>query len=176
MPPFLSELEQHRSGLAAQLSQFERSAHRIGYRNRRRCGKPICHCAQADDHGHGPILRLTYKVQGKTISESLPPAAVSKAEREIVKFRKGNFRLIIVYTEFSSGVRRMQLLVGQDTSPDHGRSSAKPCDSLRADGRHRRPGGPGTLSWRHSNRLSVPRTPTSMGLGTSALSQRHQTP
>ena len=55
----------------------------------RRCGKPTCHCAQPEDPGHGPNLRLTYKVQGKTISEALPtPVAVRKAEREIAEFRK----------------------------------------------------------------------------------------
>ncbi len=55
----------------------------------RRCGKPTCHCAQPGDPGHGPTLRLTYKAEGKTISEALPsPAAVRKAEREIAEFRK----------------------------------------------------------------------------------------
>ena len=55
----------------------------------RRCGKPTCHCAQPDDPGHGPNLRLTYKVQGKTISASLPtPVAVRKTEREVAEFRK----------------------------------------------------------------------------------------
>jgi hypothetical protein len=49
----------------------------------------MCHCAQPDDPGHGPTLRLTYKVQGKTISEALPtPATVRKAEHEIAEFRK----------------------------------------------------------------------------------------
>ena len=39
--------------------------------------------------GHGPHLRLTYKVTGKTVTESLPnPAAIGKAEREIAEFRK----------------------------------------------------------------------------------------
>jgi len=39
--------------------------------------------------GHGPTLRLTYKVQGKTISEALPTSAsVRKAERELAEFRK----------------------------------------------------------------------------------------
>jgi hypothetical protein len=38
--------------------------------------------------GHGPNLRLTYKVDGKTFSESLPtPAATRKAEREVAEFR-----------------------------------------------------------------------------------------
>jgi hypothetical protein len=55
----------------------------------RRCGKPTCHCTRPGDPGHGPTLRLTYKTEGKTISESLPtPAAIRKAEREIAEFRR----------------------------------------------------------------------------------------
>jgi hypothetical protein len=53
-----------------------------------RCGKPTCHCHRPNDPGHGPNPRLTYKVDGKTVTESLPnPAAVRKAEREIAEFR-----------------------------------------------------------------------------------------
>lgn len=85
----LSALEQQRSLLAAKLSQLTdlRPGSVTGIV--RRCGKPTCHCAQPDDPGHGPTLRLTYKRRGKTISEALPtPAAVRKAEREIAEFRK----------------------------------------------------------------------------------------
>ena len=54
-----------------------------------RCGKPNCHCHQPNQPGHGPNPRLTYKVQGKTVTESLPNlAAMRKAEREIDEFRK----------------------------------------------------------------------------------------
>ena len=55
----------------------------------RRCGKPNCHCAQPHGSGHGPDFRLTYKLNGKTRTESLPtPAARHKAEREVAEFRK----------------------------------------------------------------------------------------
>ena len=55
----------------------------------RPCGKPGCRCSEPGDPGHGPNLRLTYKVEGKTHSESLPtPAAVRKARREIAAFRR----------------------------------------------------------------------------------------
>jgi len=55
----------------------------------RRCGKPGCRCSQPSDPGHGPNLRMTYKLNGKTYSESLPDrAAVRRAEREIAEFRK----------------------------------------------------------------------------------------
>jgi len=54
-----------------------------------RCGKPECHCHQPGQPGHGPNFRLTYKVEGKTISQALPtPAAIRKAEREVEEFRK----------------------------------------------------------------------------------------
>ena len=55
----------------------------------RRCGKPNCHCARPQDDGHGPDFRLTYKVKGKTRTESLPtPATRHKAQREVAEFRK----------------------------------------------------------------------------------------
>jgi hypothetical protein len=55
----------------------------------RRCGKPGCRCSHPDDPGHGPNLRLTYKANGKTYSESIPnPAARRKAQREINEFRR----------------------------------------------------------------------------------------
>ena len=89
MPQSLPDLEQRRALLAAQLSRLGdlRPGSVTGIV--RRCGKPTCHCAQPDDPGHGPTLRLTYKTQGKTISEALPtPVSVRKAEREIAEFRK----------------------------------------------------------------------------------------
>lgn len=54
-----------------------------------RCGKPNCHCHQPNQPGHGPNPRLTYKAQGKTVTESLPDwASMRKTEREIGEFRK----------------------------------------------------------------------------------------
>ncbi len=54
-----------------------------------RCSKPNCHCAQPGDPGHGPHFRLTRKVQGKTVAETLAsPAALRKAQREVAEFRK----------------------------------------------------------------------------------------
>src|SRR5579863_9075001 len=87
--PSLAQLEQEKRDLLRTFSELGdlRPGSITGIV--RRCGKPTCHCAQPDDPGHGPNLRLTYKVQGKTISEALPtPVAVRKAEREIAEFRK----------------------------------------------------------------------------------------
>lgn len=89
MQPALSQLEQQRRDLFAALSALGDFRPGSVTAIVRRCGKLNCHCAQPDDPGHGPNLRLTYKSEGKTISESLPtPLAVQKAEREIAEFRR----------------------------------------------------------------------------------------
>src|SRR5271169_150298 len=55
----------------------------------RRCGKPTCHCAKANDPGHDPQFRLTRRVAGKTVTERLPnPAALRKAQKEVAEFRR----------------------------------------------------------------------------------------
>ena len=54
-----------------------------------RCGTPNCHCHKPDDPGHVPHVRLTYKSDGKTVTESFPsPAAQRKVERELEGFRR----------------------------------------------------------------------------------------
>src|SRR5260221_424261 len=55
----------------------------------RRCGKPTCHCAKPNDPGHDPQIRLTRKVEGKTIAESFPSASAwRKAQSEIDEYRR----------------------------------------------------------------------------------------
>ena len=89
MPQSVDDLEKEREQLINKLSCLQDLRPGCITGIIRRCGKPTCHCAQPGDPGHGPTLRLTYKTEGKTISEYLPtPAAVSKAEREIGEFRR----------------------------------------------------------------------------------------
>ena len=53
------------------------------------CGTPTCHCHRPNDPGHGPTLRLTYKRDGKTVTESFPtPAALRKAQREVAEYHR----------------------------------------------------------------------------------------
>ena len=88
MPVSLASLETRRSELLHSIGGLQdmRPGSIVGAVWR--CGKPNCHCARADDPGHGPNLRLTYKSGGKTVTEALPtPWAVRKAEREIAEFR-----------------------------------------------------------------------------------------
>ena len=89
MPESLADLELKRAMLVKELSEM--GDFRPGSITAlvRPCGKPGCRCSRPGDPGHGPNLRLTYKVAGKTQSESLPdPAAIRKARQEIARFRK----------------------------------------------------------------------------------------
>ncbi len=89
MPEPLPRLETRRGELLTALAGLDdmRPGSIVGAV--RRCGKPTCHCAQPNDPGHGPSLRITHKRRGKTVTEALPTsAAVRKAEREIAEFRR----------------------------------------------------------------------------------------
>src|SRR6516225_6311614 len=89
MPQSLPELTQHREAIAQQIAQLGDLRPGCVTATSGRCGKPSCRCHQPGQPGHGPNFRLTYKVDGKTISESLPTlAAIHKAEREVEEFRK----------------------------------------------------------------------------------------
>ena len=89
MPQSLHALETRRSELLGALSNLQDMRRGSVVGATFRCQKPSCHCSQPGDAGHGPIMRLTYKVHGKTVTEALPtPAAVRKAEQEIAEFRR----------------------------------------------------------------------------------------
>jgi hypothetical protein len=89
MPESLTDLEQQRIAVLRQISELEdfRAGSITGTGGR--CGNPGCHCHRPNDPGHRPHPRLTYKVNGKTVTESFAtPAEQRKAEREIETFRR----------------------------------------------------------------------------------------
>jgi len=89
LPLSLTDFEQRRQEIAKQIAQLGDLRAGSVTSTSGRCGKPECRCHQPGQPAHGPNLRLTYKVAGKTVSESLPsPAAIHKVEREVAEFRK----------------------------------------------------------------------------------------
>jgi len=89
MSDSLSALEAQRRNLIAQFGTLGDLRRGSITGTGGRCGTPGCHCHRQDDPGHDPHPRLTYKAQGKTVTESLgSPAAERKAEREIAEFRR----------------------------------------------------------------------------------------
>ena len=89
MSDSLQQLEKRRSEILAEIAELGDFRRGSISTTGGRCGTPGCHCHKPDDPGHGPNLRLTYKVGGKTVTESLPSlAAQRKAEQEIAGFRR----------------------------------------------------------------------------------------
>jgi len=89
MSQSLPALEKDRSAVVRQITELGdfRPGSILGVVGR--CGKSNCHCAQPGDPGHGPNFRLTAKVDGKTVAETLSsPAALRKAQREVEEFRR----------------------------------------------------------------------------------------
>jgi len=89
MPESLADLEQQRAAVLRQISELEdfRAGSITGTGGR--CGNPGCHCHRPDDPGHRPHPRLTYKENGKTVTENFAtPAEQRKAEQEIEGFRR----------------------------------------------------------------------------------------
>ena len=89
MSETLSELLQQRDQRLAEIQQLGDFRPGSITPTRGTCGTPGCHCHRRGDAGHGPNLRLTYKVNGKTVTETFStPEAQRKAEREVSAFRQ----------------------------------------------------------------------------------------
>ena len=89
MPDSLPELEAQRSKILRQFSQLGDLRPGSICAVARRCGKPTCHCAKPKDAGHESQMRLTRRVNGKTVAESFPtPAAWRKAQTEIEEYHR----------------------------------------------------------------------------------------
>ncbi len=83
-----------------------------------RCGKPNCRCHKPGNSVHGPNPRLTYKHQGKTVTESLPtPAAQKKAKREIAEFRHLE-ELMRAFIEVNAKICRARSTEGEPASQE----------------------------------------------------------
>ena len=57
-------------------------------RRLQQCGKPGCRCKAEGATGHGPYWSLTFKVQGKTVTRSIPAAAVERTREQIAEHKR----------------------------------------------------------------------------------------
>ncbi|HEY6371096.1 MAG TPA: DUF6788 family protein [Candidatus Sulfotelmatobacter sp.] len=112
MPQSIEDLEQQRSAVVRQLNDLGDFRPGSITATSGRCGKPNCRCHQPNQLPHGPTDRLTYKVEGKTVSESLSsPAALAKAEREVAEFRKYQ-QLSQQFVEINTQICRLRPVEG----------------------------------------------------------------
>jgi hypothetical protein len=126
MPQSLGVLEHQRAELIRQIAQLGdfRSGSITSITGR--CGKPNCHCHQPHHPGHGPNFRLTYKAQGKTITETFPsPAARHQAERQIAEFRKFQ-QLSRAFVEVNEQICRQRPLPQEAEGTEQEKKRRKP--------------------------------------------------
>jgi hypothetical protein len=118
MPEALQDLESRRTALVQQFARLGDLRSGSVSDTSGRCGKSNCRCHRPGQPGHGPNSRLTYKVQGKTVTESLPnPAAQKKAEREIAEFRRFE-QLVREFLEINAKICRARSVQEQPTSQE----------------------------------------------------------
>jgi hypothetical protein len=89
MPDSLIELENSRTAVQSQIARLGDMRFGSITATGGRCGNPNCHCHRAGDPGHGPYLRLTRKVNGRSVTETFPsPASLAKAQREVAECQR----------------------------------------------------------------------------------------
>jgi Family of unknown function (DUF6788) len=88
MAESIQSLERRRNDIAQQIAGLGDFRPGSVTAIRKKCGKANCCCLEEHHPGHGPHWRLTYKIEGRTYTESLTGAAIQKAEGEVAEFRK----------------------------------------------------------------------------------------
>jgi len=132
MPLSLQDLEQQRSAIVGQFADLGDLRPGSITATSGRCGKPNCRCHRPNQRGHGPTDRLTYKVEGKSVSEALPsPAARSKADREVAAFRKYQ-QLSQQFVEINTRICRLRPIEKAASSPEEKKRSRPSSRKSRA--------------------------------------------
>jgi hypothetical protein len=86
--PSLSELQEQRTSLLAQIAALQPFRPGSLTARYRRCGKPSCHCAREGDPGHGPSWSLTRTVHGKTVTKIIPADEVNTTQQQIERYHE----------------------------------------------------------------------------------------
>jgi hypothetical protein len=122
----LPDFEAERAGLLKELCELDDFRPGSITLMNRRCGKPTCHCSKADDPGHGPTKRLTYKMKGKSYCEALSsPDSIRRTEREIAGYRRFQ-DLVQKLVEVNWNICRQRAIdVDQEGKKNAGRQSGK---------------------------------------------------
>lgn len=89
MPDSLQDLENRRAAVQMQIAQLGDMRSGSITATSGRCGNPNCHCHRDPEANHGPYFRLTRKINGKTVTETLSsPAILTKTQREVAECQR----------------------------------------------------------------------------------------
>lgn len=132
MPDPLTELLDQKAAILREFSQLGDFRPGSISTTTGRCGNPRCHCHQPGAPGHGPRARLTYKAQGKTITESFPsPAARQKTEREVAEYRRWQ-QLSSEFVETNASICRVRPVEEPEPSEQEKKRSKRSTRRSRA--------------------------------------------
>src|SRR5262245_13944595 len=120
MTQTIEDLERRRHHIAQQIAGLGDFRPGSVTSIRKKCGKTNCCCLEESHPGHGPHWRLTYKVEGKTYSESLTGDAIRKAENEIAEFRRFQ-QLSREFVEVNTAICQMRSAERQGVVKKNGR-------------------------------------------------------
>lgn len=133
MPDSLDQLQQQRAEIVRQIGQLGDLRPGSVTTTSGRCGKQNCRCHRPGQPAHGPNLRLTFKLDRKTVSESLPtPAAVHKAHREVGEFRKFQ-QLSQQFVEVNTRICRLRPVEEQELTPQEKKRPRRSARKSRAN-------------------------------------------
>jgi hypothetical protein len=89
MPDSLQDLENRRATVQMHIAQLGDMRSGSITATSGRCGNPNCHCHRDGEANHGPYFRLTRKIDGKTVTETLSsPAILTKTQREVAECQR----------------------------------------------------------------------------------------
>src|SRR5438094_5035303 len=100
MPNSVHELERRRADIVQKIAGLGDLRPGSITTTQGKCGKPTCHCAEADHPGHGPHWRLTYKSEGRTRTQSLPSAQERQKAEDRKSTRLNSSHRTISYAGF----------------------------------------------------------------------------
>src|SRR2546428_12923673 len=91
MPDSVHELERRRADIVQKIAGLGDLRPGSITTTQGKCGKPTCHCAEAEHPGHGPHWRVTYKTGGRTQTQRLPSGeGRQKAGTEVAEVRRAH--------------------------------------------------------------------------------------
>ena len=87
-PESIATLERRQAALRSQFAAIGEMRSGSLTERFRRCGRPWCHCAKPDAVGHGPVLSLTRKRAGKTVTRVIPAQAAAQTRAQVAEYQR----------------------------------------------------------------------------------------
>ena len=142
----IAALEQRRAHLCRQLASIGEMRSGSLMARCRRCGKTGCGCAPPGKAQRGPVLSLTRKQSGKTVTRIIPARAAEQARAEAAGYRRFR-RLSQELIEASDALSEARLRAGSGSGRDPAAAAAGAGKKGAARRRSRAKSTPKSMPW-----------------------------